>query len=113
MAQVDNQQFTTAEERIVYNKANGINKYEGVLIEYVYLLNDEFSITPEQSEDACSSLFTKYVTSTMYEDQGSTYLVVLTEGDRANHDFALELERKFEFKLAVESRKYHLIPTND
>lgn len=38
------QSFNSAEEKIVYNKNNGLYKYEGILIEYSYALNNSGKI---------------------------------------------------------------------
>jgi hypothetical protein len=99
----------SAEERINYNKRNHIDKYEGVLIEYVYTVAPTETTTKEQYFEASKKHFDDLIDVSIYEVNDIVFLSVLTKGSVMNHKNAIELERFFKFKIFIKTRKYHLI----
>ena len=112
-SQVNNSQFNTAEERIVYNKANHLDRYEGVLIEYVFEIESDANLLESELTAHASTLFSKYINSLLYTLEHTSYFAVITEGDLENHSLVQDLERAFDFELSSTERRYHLIPSHD
>lgn len=112
-SQVDNNQFNSAEERIVYNKANQLDRYEGVLIEYVFEIESDANLLESELTAHASTLFSKYINSLLYTLEHTSYFAVITEGDLENHSLVQDLERAFDFELSSTERRYHLIQSHD
>jgi vancomycin permeability regulator SanA len=78
-------QFGSAEERIVYNKRLGLPKYEGVNIEYSYAIRFP-QTTTEADIQKIKAYFNSVIKSRIEIENNKTYLFLLTEGDRNNHE---------------------------
>lgn len=103
-----NIEFQSAEERIVYNVQNNLNKYEGVVIEYIYQVLD--SVMPNESElqYLANKYFTGALGSEIYTADGISYISFLTEGKRSNHQGSFLLRDELFKRFSFSDRKYHL-----
>jgi hypothetical protein len=101
------QTFSSAEEKIVYNKNNGLYKYEGILIEYSYALNNSRKIT-ESDLQKIKEIFPSALKFRLESENGQSLLYILTEGDRKNHDRYNEALAKFPELIEKGKRNYLL-----
>lgn len=113
VAQVDNRNFGDAEERIIYNKANGLDRYDGILIEYIFQITLNGSYTESELKKTSSNLFTNYISSTTYKEEHLEYFAVITKGNIENHLKVQDFEREFDFEIYSINRRYHLIISHD
>lgn len=102
--------FQSAEERIVYNKKQQLpNKYEGVLIQYSYLLKEEAYQLGEKGLKALVNEKFKAIESIEFQKMGEQiYLQILTEGHRENHEKYNDLLYLHTQYLGRASRSYLL-----
>ena len=101
------QTFSSAEEKIVYNKNNGLYKYEGILIEYSYALNNSRKIT-ESDLQKIKEIFPSALKFRLESENDQSLLYILTEGDRKNHDRYNEALAKFPELIKKGKRNYLL-----
>jgi hypothetical protein len=101
------QSFNSAEEKIVYNKNNGLYKYEGILIEYSYALNNSGKIA-ESDLQKIKEIFPSALKFRLESENGQSLLYILTEGDRKNHDRYNEALAKFPELIEKGKRNYLL-----
>lgn len=103
-----NVDFQSAEERIVYNKVNNLNKYEGVAVEYTYQVLD--GVKPDESEihELANSYFTEILDIDVYTIDGAVYISFLTEGKHSNHEGSFQLRDELFKKFEFSKRNYHL-----
>ena len=104
----ENLDFSSPEERILFNKKNGFEKYSGVLIEYVYIIEEGYSVSDESATSFFTNAFKNYIDVSFYKDGENSKMSVLTKGKIENHNIAFNLEREFEFRVSLSKRKYHL-----
>jgi hypothetical protein len=101
------QSFNSAEEKIVYNKNNGLPKYDGIEIEYSFILKN-----PEETKDSdiqeIKNLFPNHKDVRIANVNENTYLYILTEGDRLNHERYNEALLKYPHIIAKGKRNYIL-----
>jgi hypothetical protein len=101
--------FEDAERRIVYNKANGLPRYAGVTIEYAFRITSEVGWT--SAEDLTSTISNRFegALSTSIVPEGEyLLLLVLTDGDLANHGVYDAVIEQYGSSLARHTRKYFL-----
>jgi hypothetical protein len=106
--QIDNANFGSVEERIVYNKTHRLEKYEGVLIEYEYRLVELEVKTKEEWFLLCKSYFINLQGLEVYVVNGVNYFSALTLGSRENHEQSYSLPVDLGYKIEFSGRKYHL-----
>ena len=104
----DNSSFSSAEERIVYNKENQLDKYEGILVEYEYKLVLIVEKSKEEWFLLCKKYFEGLIGVDVFESEGCNYFSVLTEGSRINHDSSFSLPVDLGYKIEFSKRRYHL-----
>lgn len=101
------QSFNSAEEKIVYNKNNGLPKYDGIEIEYSFILKN-----PEETKDSdiqeIKDLFPNHKDDRIANVNDNTYLYIQTEGDRLNHERYNEALLKYPHIIAKGKRNYIL-----
>lgn len=101
--------FEDAERRIVYNKANGLPRYQGVTIEYAFqLISEEGWNSAEELTSTISGQFEGVLSATIVPEGEHILLLVLTDGNSANHDTYNSLLELYGTSLARHTRKYFL-----
>jgi len=101
--------FAHAEARIVYNKANGLPRYEGVTILYAFQV---VGGTGWNSADALvaaiAERFTQVRSAELVAEDGLVLLLIDTEGDLANHSAYRAMLEEHPATLARHPWTYNL-----
>jgi hypothetical protein len=103
--------FVDAERRIVYNKANGLPKYDGVSIQYAFRLTSETGwSSAEDLTSTVSGMFTDVISATIVREGSEVLLLVLTDGNVANHTTYNDVLAQYGTSLerARQARNYFL-----
>lgn len=79
------QSFASAEEKIFFNKNNGLPKYEGVIIEYRFKLVENQNIEETEVNNIINH-FTKVLNFRLEHQNGFNSLFITTEGEILNHN---------------------------
>ena len=97
-----------AEHRIVWNKANGLPKYEGVSITYNYRLVSEGTwSSASELEQAIAGRFSGVSASGFRREGDAIVLFITTDGDAANHTVYNTALEEHLGVLARMPRQYH------
>ena len=100
--------FQSAEEKIVFNKANQLDKYDGVAIEYTFQVIVDNGMTQNDLDSIAQKYFMEVLAVDAYQADGLKYISVLTNGKRSNHQGSFDLVDTSAGKFEFESRTYHL-----
>jgi hypothetical protein len=100
--------FGSAEEKIVYNKNNGLNKYAGINISYTYELHLKSEIPKESLEKIGNHFFNHLVDIQIFESDNKKYISYLTEGSQRNNNISREIPAKLNSEFIFSKRTYHL-----
>jgi hypothetical protein len=105
---IDNQDFGSAEERIVFNKQNNLDKYEGILVEYEYRLVDLEQRSENEWLNVCEMYFDNLLGIELYSVNGVQYFSALTKGSSKNHESSYTIPVDLGYKIEFSRRRYHL-----
>lgn len=114
MAQSDdaNVVFQSVEERMVYNKSNGLPKYEGIEVEYVFGLTEAVSAAFRSQDELIAFVrphFVAFIQAALSPNEDKTVeLRIRTEGNRLNHDKYNEVLSAFPQYFTKRPRSYRL-----
>lgn len=104
----NNNEFTSAEERIVYNKKNNLNKYTGIDISYTYELNLNSEVPAESLKKIGHHFFKNIIDVQFFEENNKKYVAYLTEGSLGNNEISREIPAQLNNEFIFAKRTYHL-----
>ena len=103
-----NLEFQSAEEKIVYNKSNGLNKYDGVAVEYTYQVLDNKNLEEDEIIELANTYFNNILDTDYYSVDGKVYISILTDGSLSNHEGSFKLRDGLYKRFIFYKRRYHL-----
>lgn len=106
--QIDNQDFGSPEERIVYNKQNNIPHYDGILVEYEYRITTESENSDQEWLDLCGTYFEGLIGVDVYAVNNMIYFSALTEGSSLNNQSSYSIPVDLGYQIEFVRRRYHL-----
>lgn len=102
-------EFTTVEEKVMYNKANGLEPLSGIKIVFPFLLLQEMS--KEKLDILVSDLnsrFLEVVSTEIGVDNEKLLITIITEGRRENHEIYQQILEAYSGVLKFKNRMYLL-----
>lgn len=102
------QSFNSAEEKIVFNKKSGLDKYLGIDISYTYELKLKSEVPKESLIKLAKHFFEDVIDVQTFEIDQKKYVSILTKGSQKNNNVSREIPTELNEEFKFEKRIYHL-----